>query len=115
MPIMNQIVILCAIVGLLTIETSLPLIKRKIKMNSWYGIRISESFKSEERWYEINEYGGRLMLWLGIVLIVVAGIGLVLPQKYWVVYAFSVLGVIAGGFGVVTVRIFRYVARTRST
>jgi hypothetical protein len=50
--------------GLLFIGISIPLVKRKIKMNFLYGFRIEESFKSEENWYNINAYGGKeLMVW----------------------------------------------------
>jgi hypothetical protein len=44
---------------------SIPLVKRKISMNPWYGVRIPKSFESEENWYKINAYGGkRLILWI---------------------------------------------------
>jgi hypothetical protein len=50
--------------GLLFIGISIPLVKRKIKMNSLYGFRMEKSFKSEENWYNINAYGGKeLMVW----------------------------------------------------
>lgn len=38
---------------------SLPLIFRKVPMNHFNGIRLRASFESEERWYDINAYGGR--------------------------------------------------------
>jgi hypothetical protein len=41
---------------------SLPLINRQVKMNPLYGVRIAKAFTSEEAWYAINEYGGRLLL-----------------------------------------------------
>ncbi len=50
----------CLMVGI-----SLPLVKRKIKMNGLYGIRIAKAFESEDNWYSINEYGGRqLIIWV---------------------------------------------------
>ena len=110
---MNPFAILHGSAALIIIGVSLPLIKRKIKRNQWYGVRIPEAFKSEERWLEINEYGGRLLLRWGIAVAVMAGIGLPLPQKYWPVYLFSSLVVILGGVGMVTARIFRYSAKTK--
>jgi uncharacterized membrane protein len=110
---MNPIAIIHAIVALVAIGTAVPLIKRKIKMNPWYGVRIPEAFKSEERWFEINQYGGRLLLWWGISIAVIAGIGLPLAKKYWILYSFSALGIILGGLGIVTIRIFRYAAKTK--
>jgi hypothetical protein len=50
--------------ALLIIGICIPLVKRKIKMNSWYGVRIPKSFESEENWYRINAYGGKeLIIW----------------------------------------------------
>jgi len=110
---MNPIAIIHGGAALTIIGVSLPLVKRKIKRNQWYGVRIAEAFKSEERWLEINEYGGRLVLRWGIAVAVMAGIGLPLPKQYWLVYAYSALVVILGGMGIVTTRIFRYSAKTK--
>ena len=111
--IMNPIAVIHSLVALVIIGVSLPLVKRKIKRNQWYGIRIPEAFKSEERWLEINQYGGRLMVRWGIVLVITAGIGLTLPKKYWIFYAFGGLAVILVGLAIVTTLIFRYAARTK--
>jgi hypothetical protein len=112
---MNPIAILHVIVGLLVIAVSVPLVRKKVKMNPWYGIKIPEAFKSEERWYEINQYGGRLMLWWGLSIVLVAGFGLVLQERYWITYNFSALGIIVAGLGVVVALILRYAARTKTS
>lgn len=52
-------------VGLLLVGISIPLIKRSIQMNQYYGVSTPETFKSEENWYEINSYGGKQLLGLG--------------------------------------------------
>jgi len=50
--------------ALLLIVLSIPLVKRKIKMNDFYGVRIKKAFESEENWFNINEYGGKqLIIW----------------------------------------------------
>ncbi len=56
--------------GILVILVSLPLIFRKIKMNCVYGFRISNAFESEENWYTINEFGGKVLALWGVALIV---------------------------------------------
>jgi hypothetical protein len=76
---MNPIAIIHGVVALVAIGLSLPLLKRKVGPNPWYGVRIPESFKSTARWYEINEYGGRLMLGWGLAIVATSGIGLMLP------------------------------------
>lgn len=110
---MNPIAIIHALASLVVIGLSVPLIKRKIKRNPWYGVRIPEAFKSEERWLEINQYGGRLLLCWGVLLALTSVVGLTLVEKYWIVYSFSALGVILGGLGIVVSLIFRYAAKTR--
>ena len=67
------------IVGLLLIILCVPLVKRKIKMNKWYGMRYPEAFKSEEDWYRINEYGGRIFIYWTIPSVLIGVIVLFLP------------------------------------
>lgn len=66
-------------VGLLITILCIPLVKRKIKMNGWYGMRIPKSFKSEENWYKINEYGGKLFIYWSIPILLIGIISLFLP------------------------------------
>jgi hypothetical protein len=56
-------------IGLLTALLSVPLILRKIPMNRFYGIRIRKAFVSPHNWYEINAYGGKLLLVFGLLLL----------------------------------------------
>jgi len=56
---------------LLTVGLSIPLILRKVKMNHVYGARIQKSFKLDEDWYALNEYGGKqLVLWSIPILVI---------------------------------------------
>ena len=58
-------------VSILFISLSIPLVKRKIKMNHLYGVRIPKAFESEENWYKINAYGGkRLIAWSSLLLLI---------------------------------------------
>lgn len=67
--------ILLIIPGLLMAIAAYPLVKRKIKMNHKYGVGVwfQQAFYSEESWYKINEYGGKLFMIWGI-LIAIAGV-----------------------------------------
>ena len=59
--------------GVLIIGISIPLVMRKIKMNRFYGMRIRKAFESDEIWYELNAYAGKLgIVWS--IPIIVAGI-----------------------------------------
>ena len=48
---------------------SIPLALRLVPMNRLYGVRIREAFESDERWYEINAFGGRLLVVYGLLLL----------------------------------------------
>lgn len=43
---------------------AIPLYKEKVKMNSLYGVKFPQSYKSDEKWYRINKYGAkRMIIW----------------------------------------------------
>jgi hypothetical protein len=79
------IVVHCGI-GLLTAALAVPLVMRKVPMNRIYGVRISKAFRSDRNWYDINAYGGKLLLAYGLLLAV---FGIVAhdyapsPQSIW--------------------------------
>ena len=75
--------------GLLIFVSCQPLIRRKVRMNSVYGIRIPAAFESEEQWYAVNEYGARkLAMWSW--LIIAAGVtGFFIPAQHFVTYAWT--------------------------
>ena len=50
---------------------SIPLLKRQLPMNRWYGARFRKSFESEENWYRINAYSAKqLIIWSIPILII---------------------------------------------
>lgn len=59
---------LAGMIGLI----SYALYKRQVPKNAWLGIRFSQSFYSDESWYEINAYGGKvLIMWAVSVIVIV--------------------------------------------
>ncbi len=84
---MTTIAITTLLTGLVLFLVCLPLIYRKVPMNGVYGVRIPAAFESEQRWYDINAYGGRLMA-IGALPIMLTGvIGFCLPADWFVAYA----------------------------
>ncbi len=83
-----------AAAGLLILCLCLPLVYRKIPMNHFYGVRIRQSFASTERWYEINQYGGRLLAYGSCVIILAGLAGFVTPPRYFLWYAGAVMVVV---------------------
>ncbi len=61
--------------GAMFAAISVPLVLRKVPMNRAYGVRLRKSFVSDSNWYEINAYGGRLLLGLGAVLVALGVVG----------------------------------------
>lgn len=56
---MNIIALLILSSGVLFFLISLPLVYRKVPMNYLYGFRLRAAFESDQRWYDVNAYGGR--------------------------------------------------------
>jgi uncharacterized membrane protein len=69
------------VVGSLFIGLSIPLMRRSVKMNHWYGVRIAKSFESEENWYKINEYGGRLLMRWSALIVLIGYVTLFVPMR----------------------------------
>jgi uncharacterized membrane protein len=78
-----SIIVSCSwtLIGLAMIGLALPLVRGRIRRNSFYGVRFPQSFQSDEAWHAINRYGGkRLIVWA--VPLVLVGIGcLFLPLR----------------------------------
>lgn len=54
---------------------SVPLMFGRVPMNGYYGIRLSQSYRSDGNWYAINRYGGRQML-IYAALVAAVGVGI---------------------------------------
>ena len=66
-------------IGISIIAISIPLVLNKVPMNNIYGVRFKKSFESEDLWYRINAYGGRLLIYWSIPLLIIGFITLWLP------------------------------------
>lgn len=83
---------------MVVLGANIPLILRKVPRNETWGMRFAVSMKSDEAWYAINEYGGKLLAG-GSLLILLAGVlGLISPpaslaQYLWISTGTSVLGI----------------------
>ncbi|MGD9612763.1 MAG: SdpI family protein [Kiritimatiellia bacterium] len=69
------------LVGGLGLLLGIPLWRRKIPMNRWYGARFKKSFESEDNRYRINEHSGKqLMLW-SVPLLAIGAAALAFPGE----------------------------------
>ena len=53
--------------GLLLVALAIPLIRRRVGPNGWYGLRVEATFADEWVWYEANALAGRDLLILGVL------------------------------------------------
>lgn len=84
---MNPIALTHLIAAGVSLGLAIPLIKRRVPMNRWYGIRIRRAFESEQRWYSVNEYGGRALAYWSAFIALVGAAGLMLGPNAWPQYA----------------------------
>ncbi|MEX1117208.1 MAG: SdpI family protein [Terrimicrobiaceae bacterium] len=79
-------------------------------MNRFYGVRFPEAYHSDENWFDLNEYGGRLLLGASIVIYLVAFAGFAIPTDYEfrLVYSLAAPGVIIAMLIFMTVKLLFY-------
>ena len=65
--------------GLLLAGVSVPLIRRQVRPNPWYGFRTPKTLGDERVWYEANAYSGRMLLRAGVADVVAAVLFFLVP------------------------------------
>lgn len=61
-----------AATGALFAAISVPLLQRRIRPNPWYGFRVPRTLDNADRWYAVNAYAARYLLWGGVATAVAA-------------------------------------------
>ena len=102
-------------VGSIMFAFCLPLIKRKVPMNRVYGIRVREAFESEERWLDINGYGGRKFAMWSLPIVVTGILGLLLPTHLVFIYIPIAIGVIVLSAVMPLIQTMRWIKETKKT
>jgi len=105
---------LLAVGGIMFI-TCLPLIKRRVPMNRFYGIRVREAFTSKERWLDINAYGGRQFAMWSLPIVITGIIGLLLPVHLVFIYIPIAIGVIVLSALIPLIQTMRWIKETKET
>ena len=83
--------------GLLFVLLSIPMIKRRVKPNAWYGFRIPETTDNPEIWYPANVYAGKGLRISGLLTMIASLITLLIPGLTFDGYAMVVMGVMLAG------------------
>jgi len=95
-------------VGVLLFVISLPLALRKVPMNRWYGVRIPAAFESDQRWYDINAYGGRLLAIWSWLITAFGVLGFFASPAYFDAYAYGSLGAVILAVAIPLILILRW-------
>ena len=77
---MITVFIIFLFVGLIFVGISIPLLKRKVPINNWYGVRLPNIMKDENVWYETNYKSAKLLLKFGIAISFMSIIVGLIPQ-----------------------------------
>lgn len=84
-------------VGALLMALAVPLMRRRVPPNPFYGLRVPPTFADTRVWYEANAKSGRDLLVLGAVVIGVALVWDPLGGSSWASTAAVCSGVAVGG------------------
>lgn len=98
---------IAAATGVITMLSGLPLIRRRVPPNRWYGFRTPRTLRDERVWYEVNEYVGRLLIWYGTAIMATAVAFALSPPLPEDVLVGSFLAVVTAGLLVLLVLSFR--------
>lgn len=100
--------------GLVLVGAGIPLMRRRVPPNPWYGIRFPSTLADERMWYAVNERSGRDLLILGTTVVFFAlALPLALPRWRPEWRALVVAFVLIAGLAAITVRAIRYAQQLR--
>jgi uncharacterized membrane protein len=96
---MLTLLVLYCLAGCLLIGLALPLLRRKISPNPFYGFRVKATLDDPRIWYAVNEFAARCLIVAGSSILV-AAVGLyALPGISVDAYALGCLSVFGIVFG----------------
>ena len=103
---------ICLGLSVLVILLAIPLARRRIPPNRWYGFRVPATFADREVWFATNAQAGRDLIALGVLLIVAAlALPLLTPLLSPQLQLFLYAIVLVAGSIVITVRGLRLASR----
>lgn len=94
---MLPLVLTFTAVALTLIVLAIPLIRRRVKPNRLYGVRVAATFADEWVWYEANARSGRDLLVLGAIQLACALVPLLMPRVTAEAYTIGNTAVLLGG------------------
>ena len=101
--------------GLVLIGAGIPLMRRRVPPNRWYGVRLPSTLSDESAWYSVNERSGRDLIVVGTAVVLIALSAPVVVHRWAPEFRTLLVAVVlVAGLAVVTGRAIRHVKRLRS-
>jgi len=107
------ILVACVATGLLNAALAVPLMRRKVGLNSLYGFRVRRTLADPTVWYEANAFAGRCMFRSGIGTSIACLALYFVPAIGPVSYAFACLLITLSGLVVSLILSFRFLTRLK--
>jgi uncharacterized membrane protein len=107
---MALLVSLYLVAGLVTVGVAIPMMRRQVPPNRWYGFRTRRTLRDRALWYDANEYAGRMLVRAGSTIVACALGTLPIALISLGAYSFVCLFVTLGALVSSTVASFRYLS-----
>jgi len=97
--------------GLLLSVLAVPLIRRKVRPNGWYGFRVRQTLADPDIWYAANACAGKCLLVVGVITVLTAAGLYRVPGITLDAYALACGGIILAALAVCVACSFRDLAK----
>jgi uncharacterized membrane protein len=106
-----RIVFLCAYlgVGVLFAVLAVPPMRRKVPPNAMYGFRTRKTLNDPAVWYDANEFSGRCLFRLGIVVGLSSLVLFFIPAIHDIEYSIACQVIMITGIAASVIMSYRYV------
>ncbi len=110
---MLLIMLMYVLSGLMFVVLAIPMVKRKVRPNPWYGFRTRKTLSRADIWYKANEYSGRTLIVAGSITTLTALVFAMLPGISKDTYALLCLAGLLISLGWSVFTSFRYLSRLK--
>lgn len=97
--------------GLFIAALAVPMIRRRVAPNRWYGFRVPRTLEDPKVWYEANAYAGKCLFWFGIALSLISLLLWFVPGLDPLIYSMSCLMICLVGSAVSVTMSLSYLNR----
>ena len=110
---MNLLLTVFVSAGVMLVGLSIPLIRRRIGPNPWYGFRVPATTNDPDIWYPVNEYMAWRLLWTGITVVLVSVGAYFVADISEDTYGLVIGAVVLIGLGVTVLQSFIYLGKMK--